>query len=82
MIPTDQGTRVRFRVSDVFLPGPEDLLRGLSGDMEMEGVIVDFSDSGTKRDAFAVVEMDIGQTWVVPVQKLKLAASGMPESGE
>jgi hypothetical protein len=82
VIPTDKGTRVRFRVSDVFLPNPEELLKALFGDTEMEGTIVDFSDSGAKRDAFAVVEVDSGQTWVVPAQKLKLATPGMPGSGD
>jgi hypothetical protein len=60
-------------LSDVFLPSPEDLSHTSSADTEAEGVIVDFSDSGPKRHAFAVVELDNGQTMVVPVEKLKLA---------
>jgi len=84
VIPTEKGARVRFRVSDVFLPHPEELLKTLfeDADAEAEGAIVDFSDSGTKRDAFAVVEVDSGQTWVVPVQKLRPAASELPGRGE
>jgi hypothetical protein len=56
----------------VFLPSPDDLLQGSSADTETEGAIVDFSDSGPKRHAFAVVELDSGQTMIVPVEKLKL----------
>jgi hypothetical protein len=78
--PTDKGTRVRFRISDAFLPGPDDLPYGLSRDTETEGAIVDFSDSGLKPRAFAIVELEDGQTLVVSVNKLKLAKSDSPES--
>jgi hypothetical protein len=44
-----------------------------SGDEETAGVIVDFSDSGSMQNAFAVVELDDGQTMVVAVEKLKPA---------
>jgi hypothetical protein len=39
----------------------------------MQGLIVDFSDSGPQRRAFAVVELENGQQMVVPVDKLTLA---------
>jgi hypothetical protein len=45
----------------------------------MEGVIVDFSDSGTRLRAFAVVELATGQTIVVPMEKIK---SAKPASSE
>ena len=77
--PTDKGERVRFRISDVFLPSPEDLL--MAPEKETEGAIVDFSDSGAKPRAFAVVEVDDGQTIVIPVEKLTLVRSAPPESG-
>ena len=73
---TDKGTRVRFRISDVFLPNPDDLPGRPSGDTETEGAIVDFSDSGLRQRAFAVVELDNGQTMVVSVEKLKLPRPG------
>ena len=69
--PTDKGERVRFRISDVFLPSPEDLPSPPSAEVETEGAIVDFSDSGTRQRAFAVVELDDGQTMVVPVEKIR-----------
>jgi len=72
MYPTDKGDWVRFRVADVFLPSQEELLSAPSADTEMEGTIVDFSDSGLKLRAFAVVEVVNKQTMVVPVEKLKL----------
>jgi hypothetical protein len=73
--PTDKGAKVRFRLSDVFLPGPEGLSNEPSDDTEMQGAIVDFSDSGPQRRAFAVVELENGENMIVPVEKLALATS-------
>ncbi len=47
--------------------------------VEMEGVIVDFSDSGTRPRAFAVVELATGETIVVPVEKIKMARPASSE---
>ncbi len=53
----------------------------MAPEKETEGAIVDFSDSGAKPRAFAVVEVDDGQTIVIPVEKLTLVRSAPPESG-
>jgi len=55
----------------VFLPDPEEVSTGSSAGTEMAGVIVEFSDSGPKRRAFAVVVLDDGQKVIIPVEKLK-----------
>lgn len=65
----------------MFLPGPEDLSQGPSAETEAEGAIVNFSDSGLTRRAFAVVELDDEQSIVVPVEKLKLATPRSSENG-
>jgi hypothetical protein len=49
-------------------------------DTEIEGTIVDFSDSGLKLRAFAVVEVVNGRTMVVPVEKLTLITPASRES--
>jgi len=67
-------------MSDVFLPSPEDLSHRSSAPTEAEGVIIDFSDSGLKHHAFAVVELKNGQTMVVPVEKLKSVPDGSLET--
>jgi hypothetical protein len=43
-------------------------------------MIVDFSDSGLKLRAFAVVEVVNGRTMVVAVEKLTLITPASPES--
>jgi len=55
----------------VFLPTPA--AKAFCVGAEAEGRIVDFSDSGPTPRAFAMIELDDGQTVVVAVEKLKLA---------
>lgn len=62
---------MRFRISDVFLPSPDALLVAQAGEGELEGTIVDFSDSGQKERVFALVDVVRRQTVVVPVEKLE-----------
>ncbi len=68
---TQKGCTVRFHVADVFLPNVEELLAAFREQEELEGVVIDFSDSGSKTNAFAVIEVIQKGTVVVPVDKLK-----------
>ncbi len=47
---------------------------------EVEGVVTDFSDSGNRRQAFAVVEVVKKRTVVVPVEALSLIGHEHPSS--
>lgn len=64
---------MRFHLADVFLPNATDLLGVFGEEEELEGIVVDFSDSGSARGRFAVVEVIVKQTVIVPVEKLRLA---------
>jgi hypothetical protein len=64
---------------DVFLPSAEELQAALHREAEVEGMIVDFSDSGSKPRAFAVVEVYRKQTVIVPVFKLQIITRGESE---
>ena len=66
---TEKGAQVRFRVSDVFLPNPPDVL-GMDVDDEIEGRVIDFSDLGSRRQYFAVVEIVRKHTVVVATDRL------------
>jgi len=68
--PTEKGTRVRFRISDVFLPDPPTVLGASAEDEEIEGRVIDFSDLGARRQFFAVIEVVQKQTVVVAIDKL------------
>jgi len=73
---TRKGDRVSFERSDMFLPGPEELLPGTG---ELEGVVIGFSDSGAQSRVFAVVEVVQKQEVVVPVDKLRLLGPSSEE---
>ncbi len=67
---TRVGDRVRFSLASVFLPDSQDETALVES--EVEGVIVDFSDSGPVAQVFAVIELERRCTVVVPVEKLRL----------
>ncbi len=67
---------MRFHLSDVFLPTPEEVCALSASDMELEGTIVSFSDSGQKADYFAVVDVVRKQSVVVAVDKLDVLLEG------
>jgi hypothetical protein len=76
---TQAGDKVRFRMSDVFLPTPEAVLAAPTMEEVLEGTIVDFSDSGQKTRVFALVDVIRRQALVVPVEKLESVPPNGPE---
>lgn len=67
---------VKFRKRDVFWPEATEMLLDLHGDDPLEGTIVALSDSGSERDAYAVIEVDgIARPLMVPIDHVVLAAS-------
>jgi hypothetical protein len=66
------GDRVSFSVSDVFLPGPSEVLANLTVDVKTEGVVVEFSDSGNTPRAYAVVRITPQQVVLVPAGALRV----------
>jgi hypothetical protein len=79
--PTQAGDKVRFLISDVFLPSPDAQLFAEAGQEHLEGTIVDFSDSGQKAQVFALVDVIRRQTVVVPVEKLEAIPHPGPDHG-
>jgi len=66
------GDRVSFRISDVYLPEPHDVLANLTADVQAEGVVVEFSDSGEQSRAYALVRITAQQSVLLPVNALQL----------
>jgi fructoselysine-6-P-deglycase FrlB-like protein len=64
------GDRVSFRISDVFLPEPSEVLANLTGEVEANGVVVEFSDSGNSPRVYAVVRITAQQMVLLPVSAL------------
>jgi hypothetical protein len=71
------GRLVRFRIRDVHVPEPAELLARLHENDMLEGRVADFSDSGEKTAAFAVVEIpEFEQPVVIRTEALQLAGAG------
>jgi len=66
------GDRVSFRISDVFLPEPSEVLANLTPEVETHGVVVEFSDSGSSPKAYAVVRITPQQAVLLPVSALRV----------
>ena len=64
------GDLVSFRISDVYLPEPPEVLAKLTVDVATQGVVVEFSDSGSRPRAYAVVRVSAEQSVLVPVSAL------------
>ena len=67
------GDRVSFRISDVFLPEPSEVLASLTPEVEANGVVVEYSDSGSSPRAYAVVRITAQQSVLLPVEALRVA---------
>lgn len=64
------GDRVSFTISDVFLPEPSEVLAKLTADVRTEGVVVEFSDSGSVPQAYAMVRITPQQMVLLPISAL------------
>ena len=63
--------QVRFKVADIHTPHPLVVLYELHGSELLEGRVVDMSDSGELKEAFAVVKVEqVRQFLIVPVARL------------
>ena len=63
---------VHFRIYDVYVPEPVQILMELYGKDQFQGKIIDVSDSGSQNEAFAVVEVEgLSQPVVVPMKHIK-----------
>jgi hypothetical protein len=63
--------RVSFRIRDVSIPAPQQILMELHGDDIVEGKAIDISDRGTVAEAYAVVEVEgVAQPIVVAVDRI------------
>jgi hypothetical protein len=67
-----KATKVNFRISDIYIPEPTQVLMELHGKDLLEGEIIDVSDSGGQEDPYAVVEIEgVSQPVIVAMRHLK-----------
>jgi len=76
--PVGIGDRVCFRIADVYLPEPAEVLARLTLDVEANGVVVEFSDSGSSPRAYALVRITAYQSVLLPIAALRSASARPP----
>jgi hypothetical protein len=63
---------VQFRISDVYVPEPAQILADLHGQDLLEGKLIDVSESDALAEAFAVVDVEgLSQPVVVAMKHVK-----------
>ena len=64
---------VHFSAADIYFPDPAKVVLELHREKEIKGEVIDFSDDGKQKDAFAVIKVHpISQPVLVPVGRLRL----------
>jgi hypothetical protein len=62
---------VHFMIRDVYVPDPLAVLTELYGGDLLQGRVLEVSDAGAQREAFAVVVVDgLKQPVIVPIEKI------------
>jgi len=63
--------RVHFKIRDVYHPDPIKIMTDLHGHDLLTGKIIDLSDRGMQKNAFAVIEVEgIQDLLVVPLERI------------
>jgi hypothetical protein len=70
------GDRVSFQISDIYIPEPREVLATLTIETLTEGVVIEFSDSGQRPRAYAVVQISGQQSVLLPVDALRVLTGG------
>lgn len=62
---------VRFKVSDVAIPGPQEVVNELYGGDIVQGKVVDITESGAQEQAFIVVKVEgMKDLLILPAKKV------------
>jgi hypothetical protein len=70
-MPDIRNRLVNFKVCDVYLPDPREILVELYGNVILQGRVLDLTDSGAIRKAYAVVEVEgMGRQLIVPMERI------------
>jgi hypothetical protein len=67
---------VRFKVCDVYIPEPQEVLNELYGNSLLQGEVIDLTDSGAQEKVYAVVKVDeVKNVLIVPMDKVIVVGS-------
>ena len=70
-VPDIRNRLVNFKVCDVYIPDALEILLELYGNDILQGRVLDLTDSGTAKEAFAVVEVEgVSHHIIVPMERI------------
>ena len=70
-VPDIRNRLVNFKVRDVYIPDAREILVELYGNDILQGRVLDLTDSGTAKQAFAVVEVEgVSKNVIVPMERI------------
>ena len=70
-VPDIRNRLVNFRIRDVYIPDPREILVALYANDILQGKVLDLTDSGTAKRAYAVVEVDgVDRHVIVPMERI------------
>jgi hypothetical protein len=71
-LATLKGRRVHFRLRDIFVPPPQEVLEELHGDDLLQGRVVALTERGNAEGTYVVVEVEgLRHAVVVPVESIR-----------
>jgi len=70
-VPDIRNRLVNFKVRDVYIPDAREVLVELYGNDILQGRVLDLTDSGTAKQAYAVVEVEgVSHHVIVPMERI------------
>jgi hypothetical protein len=70
-VPDIRNRLVNFKIRDVYIPDPREILVELYANDILQGRVLDLTDTGAIKQTFAVVEVEgIGRHVIVPIERI------------
>jgi hypothetical protein len=70
-VPDIRNRLVNFKIRDVYIPDPREILVELYANDILQGRVLDLTDTGTIKQAFVVVEVEgISRHVIVPIERI------------
>jgi hypothetical protein len=70
-VPDIRDRLVNFKIRDVYIPDPREILVELYANDILQGKVLDLTDTGSAKQAFVVVEVEgVGRHVIVPIERI------------
>jgi hypothetical protein len=70
-MPDIRNRLVSFKIRDVYIPEPREILVELYSNDILQGTVIDLTDTGAIKRTFAVVEVEgVGRHVIVPIERI------------